>query len=45
VFFVDLGEMEKLYRIVASIGLGVILLAVSMMYQKYRTQINEFVLK
>lgn len=45
VFFVDLGQMEKVYRIIASIGLGVILLGVSMMYQKYRTQINEFVLK
>jgi len=45
VFFVDLSEMEKVYRIIASIGLGVILLAVSMMYQRYRTQINEFVLK
>jgi len=45
VFFVDLGEMEKIYRIIASIGLGVILLVVSMMYQKYRTQINEFVSK
>ncbi len=45
VFLVDLGEMEKIYRIIASIGLGVILLAVSMMYQRYRTQINEFVLK
>lgn len=45
VFFVDLGEMEKVYRIIASIGLGVILLVVSMMYQKYRTEINEFVLK
>lgn len=45
VFFVDLGEMEKIYRIIASIGLGVILLGVSMMYQKYRTQINDFVLK
>ena len=45
VFFVDLGEMEKIYRIIASIGLGVILLGVSMMYQNYRKQINEFVLK
>jgi uncharacterized membrane protein len=45
VFFVDLQEMDKIYRIVASIGLGVILLAASMMYQKFRTQINDFVLK
>jgi len=40
-----LQEMDKIYRIVASIGLGVILLAASMMYQKFRTQINDFVLK
>lgn len=45
VFLVDLQEMEKFHRIVASIGLGVILLAVSMMYQKYRARINDLVLK
>lgn len=45
VFLVDLSEMEKIYRIIASIGLGVLLLLVSMMYQRYRTQINDFVLK
>jgi uncharacterized membrane protein len=45
VFILDLQEMEKVYRIIASIGLGVVLLAVSMMYQKYRTQISDFVLK
>jgi uncharacterized membrane protein len=45
VFLVDLREMEKVYRIIASIGLGVVLLAVSMMYQKYRAQISDFVLK
>ena len=45
VFLSDLQQMERIYRIVASIGLGVLLLAVSMMYQKYRTRINELVLK
>lgn len=45
VFLVDLQEMDKLYRIIASIGLGVLLLTVSLMYQKYRNQINSFVLK
>ena len=45
VFLSDLQQMEKIYRIVASIGLGVLLLAVSMMYQKYRARINELVLK
>jgi len=45
VFLSDLQQMEKIYRIVASIGLGVLLLGVSMMYQKYRAQINDLVLK
>ncbi len=45
VFFVDLQEMEKIYRIVASIGLGILLLTVSLMYQRYRNQINDFVMK
>jgi uncharacterized membrane protein len=45
VFLFDLQQMEKIYRIVASIGLGVLLLVVSMMYQKYRARINELVLK
>ena len=45
VFLSDLQQMEKIYRIVASIGLGVLLLVVSMMYQKYRARINELVLK
>jgi uncharacterized membrane protein len=45
VFLLDLSDLEKLYRIISFIGLGIILLAVSFMYQKYRNQINEFVLK
>jgi uncharacterized membrane protein len=45
VFLLDLQQMEKIYRIVASIGLGVLLLVVSMMYQRYRARINELVLK
>ncbi|MFN8009263.1 MAG: DUF2339 domain-containing protein [Terriglobia bacterium] len=45
VFLSDLQQMEKLYRIVASIGLGLLLLGVSMMYQKYRARINEIVLR
>ncbi|PYV87814.1 MAG: DUF2339 domain-containing protein [Acidobacteria bacterium] len=45
VFFVDLSELDKIYRIVSFVGLGIILLGVSFMYQKYRNQINEFVLK
>jgi uncharacterized membrane protein len=45
VFFLDLSELEKVYRIISFIGLGVILLVVSFMYQKYRNQINDFALK
>jgi uncharacterized membrane protein len=45
VFLLDLSDLEKIYRIISFIGLGIILLAVSFMYQKYRNQINEFVLK
>jgi uncharacterized membrane protein len=45
VFLLDLSDLEKIYRIISFMGLGVILLAVSFMYQKYRNQINEFVLK
>jgi uncharacterized membrane protein len=33
-FFVDLGSMETLYRIAAFIGLGLVLLAVSYIYQR-----------
>jgi len=45
VFLLDLSDLEKIYRIISFIGLGIILLAVSFMYQRYRNQINEFVLK
>jgi uncharacterized membrane protein len=36
VFFVDLSSLEKLYRIISFIVLGVILLAVSFLYQRFR---------
>jgi len=45
VFLLDLSNLERIYRITSFIGLGVILLAVSFIYQKYRNQINHFVLK
>ena len=45
VFLLDLSELEKIYRIISFIGLGIILLTASFMYQKYRNQINDFVLK
>ena len=45
VFLLDLSNLERIYRIVSFIGLGVILLVVSFIYQKHRNQINDFVLK
>ena len=45
VFLVDLREMDRVYRIVASLGLGVILLGVSLIYQKYRQQLSSLVPK
>jgi uncharacterized membrane protein len=45
VFLLDLSELEKIYRIISFIGLGIILLTASFMYQKYRNQINNLVLK
>jgi len=45
VFLLDLSNLERIYRITSFIGLGVILLTASFIYQKYRNQINHFVLK
>ena len=36
VFVVDMAELERVYRIVSVIGLGVMLLATSYFYQRFR---------
>jgi len=41
IFIYDLSFLETLYRIFSFLGLGVILLAVSFLYQRYRTIILE----
>ena len=41
IFFYDLSFLETIYRIVSFIGLGVILLAVSYLYQRYRNVILD----
>ena len=43
VFLIDLSALEKLYRIISFIVLGVILLAVSFLYQRYRQRVAEFI--
>ena len=40
-FFFDLSFLETLYRIVSFIGLGIILVAVSYLYQRYRSLLFE----
>lgn len=41
IFFYDLSFLETLYRIVSFIGLGIILLTVSYLYQRYRGAILD----
>ncbi|GAB4354883.1 MAG: hypothetical protein Kow0099_38990 [Candidatus Abyssubacteria bacterium] len=36
VFFFDLAELERFYRIISFVALGLILIGVSFLYQKYR---------
>lgn len=42
-FFMDLWSLGQLYRIIASISLGLVLLAISFVYQKYRSIFNEII--
>ncbi|HSE35744.1 MAG TPA: DUF2339 domain-containing protein, partial [Blastocatellia bacterium] len=43
VFLFDLSSLEKLYRIISFIVLGLILLTVSFLYQRYRQRVAEFI--
>ena len=43
VFLFDLSSLEKLYRIISFIVLGLILLSVSFLYQRYRQRMAEFI--
>ncbi len=44
VFLVDLSALDTIYRIISFIVLGFILLGVSLLYTRFRRQINAFVL-
>lgn len=43
VFLFDLSSLDKLYRIISFIVLGLILMAVSFLYQRYRQRVAEFI--
>jgi uncharacterized membrane protein len=42
-FFIDLWNLGQLYRIIASISLGLVLLAISFVYQKYKHLFKEII--
>jgi uncharacterized membrane protein len=42
-FFFDLWNLGQLYRIISSITLGVVLLAISFAYQKYKDRLREMI--
>ncbi|HPN54316.1 MAG TPA: DUF2339 domain-containing protein [Candidatus Moranbacteria bacterium] len=42
-FFYDLWSLGTLYRIISSISLGAVLLAISFVYQKYKKNIKEII--
>jgi uncharacterized membrane protein len=42
-FFYDLWNMGTLYRIISSMSLGVVLLVISFVYQKYKDKIKEII--
>ncbi len=44
VFLIDSSNLAQMYRIIAFIGLGTILLVVAYIYQRYKAQINAFLL-
>ncbi len=43
VFLVDMGSLTGFYRITSFIGLGVILIIVGFVYQRFKAQIYEFI--
>jgi len=38
VFFVDLAELDRIYRVMSVIGLGILLLLTSWLYQRSRSE-------
>ena len=45
VFVYDVFALEQVYRIIAFVGLGLLLLASGYLYQRYRDAIRGFVTK
>lgn len=45
IFLLDLSQLDRAYRIVSFITLGVVLIIASFFYQKYKNEIHDFALK
>lgn len=45
IFLLDLSQLDKAYRIISFITLGIVLMVASFFYQKYKNEIHNFALK
>lgn len=45
IFLFDLSQLDKIYRIISFMTLGVVLIVASLFYQKYKDVIRDFALK
>ncbi len=45
IFFLDLSQLDRAYRIISFISLGIVLIIASFFYQKYRDEIRDFALR
>lgn len=45
IFFVDLSFLERVYRMLSFIALGIVMILASFVYQKYKNEIKVFTLK
>jgi uncharacterized membrane protein len=45
IFLSDLSQLDRIYRIISFITLGVMLMVASFFYQKYRNEIRDFTMK
>ncbi|MFA5143594.1 MAG: DUF2339 domain-containing protein [Candidatus Omnitrophota bacterium] len=45
IFLVDLSQLDRMYRIVSFVSVGVVLIVASFFYQKYKNEIRDFAMK
>lgn len=45
IFLIDLSQLDRIYRIISFVGLGVVLMLVSFFYQRFKDRLRDFALK